>query len=105
MDHTYDLFAHLHLSNKFVHFLNLGDRGIITTTTLGTNGGEQGVLLNLGTPSLVICKMPVEHIHLIDGHEINHLLHLFDGEKMTAHVKHETTVRKAWLILNPCYRN
>ena len=72
--------------------LNLGDRSVITATALSTFAREQGILLYLGTPSLVVGQMPMEYVHLVYCHQIQHFLYLLHGEEMTAYIKHETTV-------------
>ena len=78
---------------------NLGDGSIVTAFAFCTGGGEQRILLYLGSPALVIGQMPVEHVHLVDGHQVKHLLYLLHGEEMTANVKHEATVGKARFVL------
>ena len=80
--------------------LDTSDGSVIATLTLGTDGGEQRILLDLGTPSLVVGQVPVEDVHLVDSHQVDHLLHLLNGKEMAAHVEHKATVCKAWLILD-----
>ena len=36
---------------------------------------------------LILCKMPVEFVHLVEGHEIQHLLDEGDAEVMSPHIE------------------
>ena len=83
--------------------LNLGDRGIVTATALGTDGGEERILLNLGTPALVVGQVPVEDVHLVDGHQVYHLLDFVYGKEVAADVQHKATVGKTGLVIDSCH--
>lgn len=41
-------------------------------------------------------------VQLVIGHDIEHALHLVDGEKVAGHVEHETTVAEARIVLDVC---
>ena len=82
--------------------LNLGYGSVVAAAALGTLGCEQRILLYLGTPTLVVGKVPMKHIHFVNGHKIYHFLHLLNGEEMAAHVEHKATIAKAGLILDAC---
>ena len=80
--------------------LDTSDGSVIAALALGTDGGELRILLDFGTPALVVGQVPVEDVHLVDGHQVDHLLYLLDGEEMAAHVEHKAAVCKAWLVLD-----
>ena len=62
--------------------------------------GQFGVFLDFHAPSLVVAEVPVEAVHLIIGHNIEHALHLINGEEVAAHVKHKTAIAKARRIVD-----
>ena len=51
-------------------------------TTLRANGREQRPLLHLDAPTLIIGKVPVEHIHIMQSQEVDELLDEFYREEM-----------------------
>ena len=59
---------------------------------------QSGPFLYLDAPALVVAQVPVETVHLVDGHEVDHLLHLVDREEVACHVEHEAAVGKARLV-------
>ena len=64
------------------------------------DGGELGVLLDFHAPALVIAEVPVEAVHLVVGHEVNHALDVFDGEEVARNVEHEAAVLEAGLVVD-----
>ena len=64
------------------------------------DGGEFGILLDLHAPALVVGEVPVEAVHFVIRHHVEHSLHLFNGEEVTGYVEHETAIGKARLVLN-----
>ena len=65
-----------------------------------TYSRELGIFLDFDAPTLVIGEMPVETVHLIVGHDVNHTLQLVHLEEVTAHVEHEATIGKTRFIGN-----
>ena len=65
-----------------------------------THRGELRIFLDLDAPALVISEMPVEAVHLIIGHDVNHTLQLVHFEEMSAHIEHKSTISKARFIGN-----
>ena len=66
----------------------------------GTDLGETGILVYLYPPALVFGEVPVEAVELIDGHHVQHLLHLLDAEEMPAAVEHQAAVAEPRRIGN-----
>ena len=59
---------------------------------------QAGVLLDFHTPALVVAEVPVETVHLVIGHHVEHSFHLLHAEEVARHVEHEATVFKPGLI-------
>ena len=64
----------------------------------GADLGEAGILVDLDTPALVFRKVPVEHVLLVHGHEVDELHHFLFGEEVTAAVEQEAAVCKLRLV-------
>ena len=60
-----------------------------------SNCCQTRVFLHFKTPSLVIGKMPVEAVHLVIRHYIEHTFYLLNTEVMTAYIKHKTAILEA----------
>ena len=60
--------------------------------------GQLRVFFYLSAPALIICEMPVEHIHLKQRGGINHFFQIRDGEKMAGAVNHKGTIRVGRLV-------
>ena len=71
-----------------------------SAVTPGTDLGETGILVYLYSPALVFGEVPVEAVELIDGHHVQHLLHLLDAEEMPAAVEHQAAVAEPRRIGN-----
>ena len=56
------------------------------------------IFLNFHAPTLVVTEVPVETVHLVIGHHVEHSLHLLHAEEVARHVEHEATVFKPGLI-------
>ena len=74
------------------------DVRVPTVGTCGPHGGKFGVLLDFGTPSLVVGQVPVEDVHLVDGHDVEHLLDFLHAEEVPADVEHKAAVCKAGVV-------
>ena len=77
--------------------LEVGDIGVRCRCA---DGGELWILLDLHAPALVVGEVPVEAVHFVIRHHVEHALHLFHGEEVAGHVEHETAIGKARLVLN-----
>ena len=69
------------------------------TLAYGTHFGEFGVLGDVYAPTLVVGQMPVETVHLIKGHDVQHLLHLFLVEEMAGNVEHVAAMPQVRTVL------
>ena len=67
-------------------------------STCRANGSEFGVTLDFYAPTLVVGQVPVETVHLIHRHDVEHTLYFFYGKEVARHVEHETAVTKAGFI-------
>ena len=65
-----------------------------------THGGELGIFGDFDAPALVVGEMPVETVHLIRSHDVEHALHLGLREEVASHIEHITTMAKLGLIGN-----
>ena len=61
---------------------------------------ELRVLLYLHAPSLVVAQVPVEGVHFVVRHHVDHALHLFYREEVARHVEHKAAVLKSRLVGN-----
>ena len=69
------------------------------TLAYGTHFGEFGVLGDVYAPTLVVGQMPVETVHLVKGHDVQHLLHLVLVEEVAGNVEHVATMSQVWSVL------
>ena len=72
----------------------------ISFDTPSTDLGQAGILLDLNTPALVLCEVPVELIDLEHGDDIDVLLHLVYREEVAAYIDHHTAILEGRLIRN-----
>ncbi len=63
-----------------------------------TYRGELRIFFDFYAPTLVIAKVPVEGIHLVSSHYINHALHFVHCEEVARYVEHKTAIVKARLV-------
>ena len=59
-----------------------------------------GVFLYFDSPALIFCQMPVETIHFVDGHHVDHSFYLIFTEEMSAFVQHKTSPFETGSIFN-----
>ena len=64
----------------------------------GTHFCESGILGHVNAPALVVGQVPVEAVHLIERHHVEHTLHLFLVEEVAGDVHHESAVTKHGLV-------
>ena len=69
------------------------------TLAYGTHFGEFGILGDVYAPTLVVGQMPVEAVHLVKGHDVQHLLHLFLVEEVAGNVEHVATMSQVRTVL------
>ena len=72
----------------------------ISFDTPSTDLGQAGILLDLNTPALVLCEVPVELIDLEHRDDIDVLLHLIYREEVAAYIDHHTAILEGRLIRN-----
>ena len=60
--------------------------------------GQAWVLLYLDAPTCGVGEVQMQTVHLEVCDSVNLFLHELFAEEVTAHVKHETTVFKLWLV-------
>ena len=58
-----------------------------------------GNYLALDAESLIVGKMPVQHVHFHRGHTVKIALEHVDGNEVAADVDHRAAPGKAWLNL------
>ena len=56
---------------------------------------ELRVFLDFDAPALVVGQVPVEAVHLVVRHDVEHALELVEREEVAAHVEHEAAVLEA----------
>ena len=66
----------------------------------GSDLGEERILLDLKSPSLVVCKVPVESVELVYCHHVKISLHLCLVEEVTRNVHMQTTVFESRCIVD-----
>ena len=66
----------------------------------GTNGSEFGITLNFYAPTLVVGQVPVEAVHLIYRHDVEHALYFFHSKEVARHVEHEAAVTETGFVVN-----
>ena len=64
------------------------------------HGGELRIFLDFHTPALVVGEVPVEGVHLIVRHDVEHAFHLVDREEVARDVEHEAAIVKARFVGN-----
>lgn len=64
----------------------------------GTDGGELGVLFDFNAPALVVAQVPVEAVHLVVSHYVEHTLNFVGGEEVSRNVEHKAAVFKARFV-------
>ena len=75
----------------------------IRKTAVGSDAshlGQLGIFLDFDAPALVVAEVPVEAVHLVVGHHVEHTLDVLHGEEVARHVEHETAILKARLVLD-----
>ena len=60
----------------------------------GADLGQEGILVYCDAPALILCQMPVEDVHLVQGQDIYEFLHFPDAEEMSPAVQQGTPVRE-----------
>ena len=66
--------------------------------TLGTDGVELGVFLQLKAPALVVGEVPVEAVHIVKRKHVDEALHGVDRKEVARHVEVGTTVAEAGIV-------
>ena len=69
------------------------------------HGGELRIFLDFHTPALVVGEVPVEGVHLIIRHDVEHAFHLVDREEVARDVEHEAAIIKTRFVGNGDQRN
>ena len=95
--------ALLGVADDVTYLILCVEASIATAISLGTPRSyfsEARVLLDLDAPALVFGEVPVELIDLEHGDDIDVLLHLLDGEEVTADIDHHPTVLEGGLVQN-----
>ena len=72
----------------------------IAVVSCRPHGGEFRILLYLHAPALVVAEVPMEIIHLIGRHDVNHTLDFIDGEEVACHVEHKSAIGKARFVVD-----
>ena len=72
----------------------------VALDTLGADAGQARVLLDLDAPALILREVPVQTVDLEHAQEVDVLLHILDGEEVTADVDQCTAVLEAGLVLD-----
>ena len=72
----------------------------ISFDTPSSDLSKAGILLDLNTPALVLCEVPVELIDLEHRDDIDVLLHLIYREEVAAYIDHHTAILEGRLIRN-----
>ena len=58
-----------------------------------------GIGLHRQTPALVLCQMPMQHVHFLQGQHVDDLLHKFWGHEMSTAIEEEPTVCQISMVL------
>ena len=66
---------------------------------------EFGMPLDLHTPPFVIGQMKVEHIHLVEGQQVDVTPEILRGQKSSGAVKHQAAPAEPRLVLDPHCRD
>ena len=65
-----------------------------------THFGEFGVGFDFNTPALVFGEVPVQHIHFVQGEQINVSFYKVNAHEVPAAIEQHASVHKGWLVLN-----
>ena len=68
------------------------------TCTDGTHLCKLGIFGDFDAPTLVVSQVPVEAVHLVERHDVEHFLNFFLVEEVAGNVKHVTAVAEVRLI-------
>ncbi len=75
----------------------LADHGTVSPCA---NLRQTRIFLDLDSPTLIIGKMPVKPVHLMDCHNVEIFLNLFNRKEMPCNIKVHTPVCKARLVID-----
>ena len=70
------------------------------TAAHGSYLRQTGIFGDFDAPALVVGEVPVEAIHLVEGHDVEHALDLLHTEEVARHVHHETAMAEERAVLN-----
>ena len=70
------------------------------TAAHGSYLRQTGIFGDFDAPALVVGEVPVEAIHLVEGHDVEHALNLLHTEEVARHVHHETAMTEEGAVLN-----
>ena len=76
---------------------DMADDGLVSDRS---HFSQTWVFLDLKSPALVICEMPVKCVELMDFHDVEILLDLVHCEEMTRDIKVKTAVAESRLVLD-----
>lgn len=65
-----------------------------------TDARKFGIFHDLDPPALVIGQMPVENIHLVQGEQVQHTLHLLHRKEMPRDIEHHPAVAHPRTVLD-----
>ena len=55
-------------------------------------------VLNFDAPALIVCQMPVEHIHIVHGQQVDVFLDESHWEEMTRAIEVHATIGETWCV-------
>ena len=58
------------------------------------------IFLDLDAPSLVVCQMPVETVHVVQGKNIDELLDRIYREEVPGNIEVHTTIWETWVVVD-----
>ena len=67
---------------------------------IATNLREQRVFFNFNAPALVVGEVPMKHIHLVHGQQIEVAFYLFHRKKVSANIQMHATPSETRFINN-----
>jgi len=62
--------------------------------------GQERVLLDFKSPTLVVGEVPMELVELIECHEVEEFHHFFLGVEVAGNIEHQTTPTETGSVLN-----
>ena len=80
---------------------------LIVNVAVGTDNGTRAMrahlhqfrpFLDLDAPTLIVGNMPMEDVHVMQGQQVDELLHELHREEMTGTVKVHASPRETWCI-------